>query len=851
MNRWPMGLQRRRLQCETLEDRLLLSVTMTDYEQLMFYYVNRARIDPAAEAARLGVGLNDGLPAGTISSDPKQPLVPNQALSNAAVGHSLDMLARDFFAHDNPDGKDYVDRASAAGYPTSYVWENISWEGSTGTLDRDSQVVRRYESLFRSPSHRKNYFHDLYQDLGIGMRFGEFTEAGATYNAAMVTQNFGRRNADTYLVGVVFDDANGNAVYDLHEGIADVAVQVGDQSVLTTGSGGWTLQVPSGTHTIVVGGAPFGGTATSTVTVGKQNVEVDFLSGQSWGIVNFDNSPPPQGVEDRYFAEGDQILTVPAGAGPLANDIDWLQSGLSIELVDGPQHGVLRVEADGAFSYEPAVGFRGIDTFTYRARADQEISDLTTVSLIVGQSLGTVDFERLAQLDLSSGSQWYRLETVRPGLLTVEASGGTGNLVALYDLMLDPVAASQDSARIDLPVDGAETFYLGLSGTGQDTELRIANLVATSGTDVLVSGTDGADAFEFERTESSTIRINGVGYEFDPTRYKTIVFNGGAGADSARFTGGAGTEVARLFPGEGTFGGSGLLVTVNDVSAITARSGGGSDEAYLYDSPGGDTFVSRKGYGKLSGQGFLLETFDFMFNYGYATTRNGGRDTALMEDTPGADKFKFDWPSSGQFFGKMYGGGVYYNRAKNFEQIDAVMSDGKNMARLFDSEGDDTLRGQKDASRMSGAGYDVTVSGYDSLIAYASAGNDVARLEDSAEDDGVRARWHKVVLWGGADTDPTYEITARKFDEYHFEASSGGYDQAKLHDTALADHVHAVGDSASLYQNGAQADLLYEVAGFEWIRLYATDNENQDTLKKEEPLDFDLVYDPALWEEVP
>ncbi len=33
----------------------------TDFEQLMLELVNRARNDPGVEAARLGIGLNDGL----------------------------------------------------------------------------------------------------------------------------------------------------------------------------------------------------------------------------------------------------------------------------------------------------------------------------------------------------------------------------------------------------------------------------------------------------------------------------------------------------------------------------------------------------------------------------------------------------------------------------------------------------------------------------------------------------------------------------------------------------------------------------------------------------------------------
>lgn len=203
----------------------------------------------------------------------------------------------------------------------------------------------------------------------------------------------------------------------------------------------------------------------------------------------------------------------------------------------------------------------------------------------------------------------------------------------------------------------------------------------------------------------------------------------------------------------------------------------------------------------------------------------------------------------------MYGGGIYYNRAKNFEQIEAVMTDGKNQVRLYDSEGNDTFYGQRDRSRLTGTGFDVTISGYDSLIAYASKGTDLAYLEDSDENDTIRARPHKVMLWGGADANPTYELTARKFDKYHFEAKSGGYDRAKLHDTVLDDHVDAAGNSAQLFRNDAEKNLLYEAIAFEWVRIHGTPNggqiTNRNTLTKTDPLDFDFIYDPALWEEVP
>ena len=46
----------------------------------MLELINRARMYPAAEAARLGIALNQGLAPGTISTAPKQVLAMNDLL---------------------------------------------------------------------------------------------------------------------------------------------------------------------------------------------------------------------------------------------------------------------------------------------------------------------------------------------------------------------------------------------------------------------------------------------------------------------------------------------------------------------------------------------------------------------------------------------------------------------------------------------------------------------------------------------------------------------------------------------------------------------------------------------------
>src|SRR5262245_25110451 len=91
-----------------------LAVPPTDNEQYLLELLNRARANPAAEAARYGIDLNEGLPPGAISTVPKQPLAFNQSLISSARGHSQDMLDNDFFAHEGSDGTSPQMRMSAA-----------------------------------------------------------------------------------------------------------------------------------------------------------------------------------------------------------------------------------------------------------------------------------------------------------------------------------------------------------------------------------------------------------------------------------------------------------------------------------------------------------------------------------------------------------------------------------------------------------------------------------------------------------------------------------------------------------------------------------------------------------------
>src|ERR1041384_1900219 len=116
--------------------------SLSAFELYLLELINQARMDPAAEAARQGVSLNQGLPAGTISSLPKQVLAPNGLLHSAADSHTNSMVAHDPVSKHDPasfprrrTGWPPFDRMTAAGYafdPAPVGGENIAWRGSTG-----------------------------------------------------------------------------------------------------------------------------------------------------------------------------------------------------------------------------------------------------------------------------------------------------------------------------------------------------------------------------------------------------------------------------------------------------------------------------------------------------------------------------------------------------------------------------------------------------------------------------------------------------------------------------------------------------------------------------------------------
>ena len=91
---------------------------------------------------------------------------------------------------------------------------------------------------------------------------------------------------------------------------------------------------------------------------------------------------PPTADADAYTTAQDTPLTVPA-PGVLGNDSDPDGDTLTASVNTGPAHGMLTLHADGSFTYTPAAGYSGPDSFTYRAGDGAASSAPTTVTITV------------------------------------------------------------------------------------------------------------------------------------------------------------------------------------------------------------------------------------------------------------------------------------------------------------------------------------------------------------------------------------------------------------------------------------------------------------------------------------
>ena len=95
----------------------------------------------------------------------KRALVWSSKTAAAALAHSADMSANNYFSHDSQDGRKFSERLTAAGIAWTSCGENIA--------AGNSDAVHAHSAWVNSSGHRKNLLGDNYSYMGTGASYSE------------------------------------------------------------------------------------------------------------------------------------------------------------------------------------------------------------------------------------------------------------------------------------------------------------------------------------------------------------------------------------------------------------------------------------------------------------------------------------------------------------------------------------------------------------------------------------------------------------------------------------------------------------------------------------------------------
>jgi hypothetical protein len=270
-------------------------------EQQVVWLMNRARQNPAAEGIFLATAtepdiaggrsffrVNLGLLQGEFAALlPKPPAAFDVRLYNAALAHSLDLIAR--------DAQDHVgqfDRIDAAGFQftearvsvfsfadsalNAHAALNIDWGPGDGTGMQPGRGHR--QAIMAIDGDYTNIGLAAVPEGNPVTRVGDLV-VSINYCAARAgaANHFNR-----FVVGTVWRDDNGNGRYDPGEGLGGVTVTPdrGTFFAVTAAGGGYAIPITApGDYNLTFSGGSIGPGATQRVSVGGTSVLLDHVVG--------------------------------------------------------------------------------------------------------------------------------------------------------------------------------------------------------------------------------------------------------------------------------------------------------------------------------------------------------------------------------------------------------------------------------------------------------------------------------------------------------------------------------------------------------------------------------------------
>jgi hypothetical protein len=184
---------------------------------------------------------------------PAPPLTFDVHLMASSRFHSEDMAKNGFQEHTGSAGEVPFQRMTKAGYDFSFASENIFAHADSIPYCHAAFLIDWGNA---EPGHREAILDMKGRQRDIGISVIE-NPSSPKVGPLVVTENFGMpldEASARYVVGVAYEDANGNGAYDAGEGVGGLAVvpSKGSSYAVTSASGGYAIPLPQKTGALQV-----------------------------------------------------------------------------------------------------------------------------------------------------------------------------------------------------------------------------------------------------------------------------------------------------------------------------------------------------------------------------------------------------------------------------------------------------------------------------------------------------------------------------------------------------------------------------------------------------------------------
>ncbi|MFB2599958.1 cell wall-binding repeat-containing protein [Herbiconiux sp. P17] len=268
------------------------------------------------------------------------------------------------------------------------------------------------------------------------------------------------------------------------------------------------------------------------------------------------HADPYVAVDDAYSVDAGTTFSVAANGGLLANDVG-LDPSVLIEVTSDPVFGAITsIGNDGAFSYKPADGFVGDDSFSYCVK---DFLTLPCVSLVATVTLHvSSSIKRLGGADRYAVSAGVSAQGFAPGVL--------GVIVASGEVFPDALSASAAAGAAGAPVLLVAHDSIPPVVAAELTRLKPQFITLLGGPNTITAAVE--TALHGYAMTGTVQRVGGadryavssaVSQSFGPGRPVAYIASGEVFPDAL-----SGSAAA------GTLGGPVLLVQKNSIPAVVA-----------------------------------------------------------------------------------------------------------------------------------------------------------------------------------------------------------------------------------------------------------------------------------------